>query len=288
MPAAGVLDSRFRALQYDRCADRDLILEKMAKMDISYHESPDRLASRIRAHKLFGNIEIGDWIEAFLARRRRRNVFDLGCGDGNHIELYLRSVGATGTVTGLDRDAALIAQARERHMGVANLSLEVGSMDDKLPFADGAFDVCLANFSIYNAQDADFTLQELRRVLEPGGELVLIGPTPNNVMELYEFNQKVTGRRVDEKTRRRTERIVKEFLPLALRLFGRVQAEVIDSVLTFPNRDEFIRYFCATLLYEEIAEREGLSPDELKGYCPATGEIPVSKEMVAVVGTKQT
>src|SRR5919197_1303406 len=192
----------------------------MAKVDISYQESPDRLANRIRAHKLFGNVEIGDWIDAFLARRHRRDIFDLGCGDGNHLELYLRHVGGAGTVTGLDRDASLIA------------------------------------------------------------------PTPNNVMELYEFNERVTGRRVDDKTLRRTERIVKEFLPLALEIFGRVQAEVIGAVLTFPNRDEFIRYFCSTLLYEEIAEREGLSPAELAAYCPATGQIPVSKEMVAVIATK--
>ena len=258
----------------------------MAKVDISYQESPDRLANRIRAHKLFGNVEIGDWIDAFLARRHRRDIFDLGCGDGNHLELYLRHVGGAGTVTGLDRDASLIARARQRHVDAANLALEIGSMDDKLPFEEGAFDLCMANFSIYNARTADFTLRELQRVLEPGGELVLIGPTPNNVMELYEFNERVTGRRVDDKTLRRTERIVKEFLPLALEIFGRVQAEVIGAVLTFPNRDEFIRYFCSTLLYEEIAEREGLSPAELAAYCPATGQIPVSKEMVAVIATK--
>jgi ubiquinone/menaquinone biosynthesis C-methylase UbiE len=258
----------------------------MVEMDISYQESRDRLANRIRAHKLFGNIDIADWIGAFLARRPRRNIFDLGCGDGNHLELYLRNAGTNGTVTGLDRDASLIARARERHPDAENLSLQVGSMDERLPFGDDVFDLCMANFSIYNAHDARFTLRELRRVLEPEGELVLIGPTPNNVRELYEFNQKVTGRLVDEKTHRRTERIVKEFLPLALELFGRLQAEVISSVLTFPNRDEFIRYFCSTLLYEEIAEREGLSAEELKAHCPATGEIPVSKEMLAVVATK--
>ena len=159
-------------------------------------------------------------------------------------------------------------------------------MDDKLPFAEGMFDLCMSNFAIYNVRDADFTLHELHRVLDVGGELVLIGPTPNNVLELYEFNEKVTGRRMDEKTRRRTERIVKEFLPLALDVFGNVKAEVIRSVLTFPDRDEFLRYFCSTLLYEEIAEREGLTLEQLREHCPPAGEMPVSKEMVAVVATK--
>lgn len=255
-------------------------------MDISYHETQHRLESRIRAHKLFGNFEIGDWIDAFLAGRRPRHVLDLGCGDGNHIELFLRHVGASGTVTGIDRDGGLIARAKERHSGADRLSLHVGTMDEKLPFGDGSFDLCMANFSIYNARDGEFTLREVHRVLTPGGEFVMIGPTPNNVMELYEFNEKVTGRRVDDKTLRRTERIVKEFLPLGLQVFGRVRAEVLNSVLTFPDAEEFLRYFCATLLYEEIAEREGLSPEDLMAYCPDAGPIPVSKEMVAVVATR--
>jgi ubiquinone/menaquinone biosynthesis C-methylase UbiE len=255
-------------------------------MDISYQETQGRLANRIRAHKLFGNFEIGDWIDAFLARRRPRHVLDLGCGDGNHLGLFLRHVGEDGTVTGIDRDGGLIERASGRHPDAGNLALHVGSMDDKLPFADGSFDLCMANFSIYNARDADFTLRELHRVLAAGGELVMVGPAPGNVMELYEFNEKVTGRRVDEKTLRRTERIVKEFLPRSLQIFGRIRAEVLNSVLTFPDREEFLRYFCSTLLYEEIAEREGYSLDELRAYCPASGEMPVSKEMVAVLATR--
>jgi ubiquinone/menaquinone biosynthesis C-methylase UbiE len=255
-------------------------------MDISYQETQDRLENRIRAHKLFGNVEIGDWLDDFLACRSTSDILDLGCGDGNHIGAYLRHVGDAGTVTGIDRDDGLIAKAAERYAGARNLSLHAGSMDDRLPFGDGVFDLCLSNFAIYNSRDADFTLRELHRVVDIGGEVVLIGPTPGNVLELYEFNEKVTGRRVDEKTLRRTERTVKEFLPLALQIFGHVRAEVINSVLTFPDRDEFLRYFCSTLLYEEIAEREGYSPEQLTAYCPANGEMTVSKEMVAIVATK--
>ena len=73
-------------------------------MDISYQETQDRLENRIRAHKLFGNVEISDWIDVFLTHRRPVNILDLGCGDGNHLGLYLRHVRAAGTVTGIDRD----------------------------------------------------------------------------------------------------------------------------------------------------------------------------------------
>ncbi|MFF4774330.1 class I SAM-dependent methyltransferase [Microtetraspora fusca] len=277
----------------DRMRDRRTMMrdhrsQEVTAMDISYHETQDRLTNRIRAHKMFGNFDITDWIDDFVGRRPRTNILDLGCGDGNHIDLYLRHVGETGTVTGADRDAALIDRARSRYSDAKNLTLRVGSMDEKLPFDDGAFDLCMVTFAIYNAKDAEYTLRELHRVLGKNGELVMIGPTDNNVAELYEFNEKVTGRKADEKTLRRSERIVKEFLPLALGMFGSVQGEVINSVLTFPNSEEFLRYFCSTLLYEEIAEREGLSLDDLKAYCPPSGAMPVSKEMVAVVATKSS
>jgi demethylmenaquinone methyltransferase/2-methoxy-6-polyprenyl-1,4-benzoquinol methylase len=71
-------------------------------------------------------------------------------------------------------------------------------MDDPLPFQDGAFDLCFSNFAIYNAANPRATIEELKRVLEPGGELVLIGPTRNNASELYVYNERLTGRAIDE------------------------------------------------------------------------------------------
>ena len=131
---------------------------------------------------------MADWIEGFLARRPRRHLLDLGCGDGNHFPLYLRQVGTDGTVTGLDREPKLLERARAAHADAARLKLVAASMDDPLPFPDAAFDLAFSNFAIYNALQPLFTLRELRRVLQPGGELVLIGPTRNNARELYEYN----------------------------------------------------------------------------------------------------
>jgi ubiquinone/menaquinone biosynthesis C-methylase UbiE len=255
-------------------------------MDLSYQEKLDKLRIRIRAHKEFANFDVGDWIEQFVARKPRNAVFDLGCGNGNHLGIYLKHVGATGRVVGLDREAKLIGEARETYRDAANLELFVGSMDEPLPFADATFDLCFSNFAIYNASNPTATLGELRRVMKPGAELVLIGPTRNNALELYEYNKQLTGQAIDEITLIRTDRLRQEIEPIVQTVFGNAREEVLGSVLTFPNADEFLLYFQSTMLYEEGAEKTGVTKQQLVDALGASPALTVSKEMLAVIATR--
>lgn len=255
--------------------------------DLSYQENQDKLKVRIRAHKEFANYDIADWIEAFLARKPRSLLFDVGCGNGNHLGLYLKYVQPGGIVRGMDRDKSLIEVARHTYATAKNLMLDVGSMDDPLPFADGVFDVCFSNFAIYNAKDPEKTLLELRRVLQPGGELVMIGPTRNNAKEIYEYNERLTGVAIDPITHIRTDRLRQEILPIAKKLFGNASEEVINSYLTFPSQDEFLCYFRSTMLFEEGAAKKGYTPEQMKAACSAGKGIVLSKEMLAVIAVKE-
>jgi ubiquinone/menaquinone biosynthesis C-methylase UbiE len=251
-------------------------------VDLSYKEQKSKLDIRIRAHKEFANFDIDEWIEGFIARKPRHAIFDLGCGNGNHLRLYLKHVAPDGTVTGMDRELSLVDAARERY-SAANLELRVGSMDDPLPFESGQFDLCLSNFAIYNARDPRRTLTELKRVMAPGAELVLIGPTRNNAREIYEYNERLTGQAIDEITLVRTDRLRQEILPIVADVFGGVEQEVINSFLTFPTDEEFLRYFTATMLYEEGAEKLGKTQDEMMAAVGQSTNVVLSKEMLALI-----
>jgi ubiquinone/menaquinone biosynthesis C-methylase UbiE len=255
-------------------------------MDLSYKEKLDKLQVRIRAHKEFANFDVSDWIDEFARRRPRQAIFDLGCGNGNHLGIYLKNVPSDGRVCGLDREAKLIEEARGTYSGDKRLTLIVGSMDDRLPFDDHTFDLCFSNFAIYNASSPRATLSELQRVLKPGGDVVLIGPTRNNALELYEYNQRLTGTAIDEITLIRTDRLRQEIEPIVKDVFGNAREEVLNSRLDFPNADEFLLYFRSTMLYEEGAEKKGVSDDEMRTALPPTGPYPVSKEMLAVIATR--
>lgn len=256
-------------------------------MDLSYKEKLDKLQVRIRAHKEFANFDVSDWIEEFAARKPRRAIFDLGCGNGNHLGIYLRTIAPGGKVVGLDREARLIEQAREAYGSDAALDLRVGSMDDPLPFPDGTFDLAFSNFAIYNASDPQATLRELYRVLAPGGELVLIGPTMNNARELYDYNEKLTGIAIDEVTLIRTDRLRREIEPIVQEIFGNAEEEVLNSYLRFPNADEFLLYFKSTMVYEETAEKKGVTDEQMHAALPPGHDLIVSKEMLAVIARKR-
>jgi SAM-dependent methyltransferase len=108
-------------------------------------------------------------------------VLDLGCGEGyGTAEL----AGVARLAVGLDRDASTLRRARARSPG-PRLAWVAGQAE-ALPFADGAFDlVCCFQVLEHLADPARF-LGEARRVLAPGGRLLLT--TPNRPAVLAGLN----------------------------------------------------------------------------------------------------
>ncbi len=74
-------------------------------------------------------------------------------------------------MTGFDSSSAMVKLARQR-LG-ENAALHVADLSQPLPFADGAFDDVVASLVLHYLQDWTAPLAELRRVLKPGGRLIL-------------------------------------------------------------------------------------------------------------------
>jgi ubiquinone/menaquinone biosynthesis C-methylase UbiE len=99
-------------------------------------------------------------------------VLDLGCGQGD-LTAVLAEAGAR--PLGVDVADAPLRRARHRH---PELSFELAPIDGPLPFADGTFDVVWASEVIEHVADTARWLSEVRRVLVPGGRLLVT--TPNH------------------------------------------------------------------------------------------------------------
>jgi len=97
-----------------------------------------------------------------------RRILDAGCGCGP-LSAALRAKGAV--VTGFDASPAMVDLARRRLGDDADV--RVADLGAPLPFADDEFDDVVASLVLHYLEDWAGPLAELRRVLKPGGRLIL-------------------------------------------------------------------------------------------------------------------
>ena len=103
--------------------------------------------------------------------RAGQRLLDVGCGPGTVTSGLARAV-APGLTTGLDAAADVLVTAREHavELGSDNLEFVEGDVY-ALDYADASFDVVYANQLLQHLADPVAALQEMRRVLRPGGLL---------------------------------------------------------------------------------------------------------------------
>lgn len=107
------------------------------------------------------------------------DVLDLACGTGDFSLAIARRMvrrGVPGHVSGVDLSEGMLA-VMEGKIAAAGLSERISTAQgdgEKLPFPDGSFDRVTIAFGIRNFENRAAGLREMRRVLRPGGRLVVL------------------------------------------------------------------------------------------------------------------
>jgi demethylmenaquinone methyltransferase/2-methoxy-6-polyprenyl-1,4-benzoquinol methylase len=102
-------------------------------------------------------------------------ALDVATGTGD-LALAL-ATGGFRQVIGLDFAPEMIAAARDKGAGRADVAFQVGDAM-ALPFGDGEFDAVTVSFGLRNMRDYGGALREMARVLRPGGRLICLELTP--------------------------------------------------------------------------------------------------------------
>jgi phosphatidylethanolamine/phosphatidyl-N-methylethanolamine N-methyltransferase len=134
-----------------------------------------------RAYELYAPVYdfIFDWIfspgrDAAIRQldlQRSDSVLEVGIGTGLNLPLYQ----ATCKLTGIDLSQEMLDKAVERveTLAMPNVTLKV--MDaQSMDFGDDEFDKALATYTISAVPDPVAVLREMRRVVKPGGVLVIL------------------------------------------------------------------------------------------------------------------
>lgn len=141
-------------------ADKSLIASQFGGASKTY-DGASRL-QRIMGDEMVGALKLaGDDL-------RPRRILDLGCGTG----WFTRKIAQTWPcqVTGVDLSPGMIKQASER----SEQGIELMVADaESLPVPSNSFDVVFSNLMVQWCDDPRTVFAECRRVLRPGGRLVL-------------------------------------------------------------------------------------------------------------------
>jgi ubiquinone/menaquinone biosynthesis C-methylase UbiE len=117
------------------------------------------------------------------------HTLEVAIGTGLNLPHYPADV----RVTGVDLSPEMLAVAKVRAASIGrDVELKEGDAQD-LPFADSSFDTVVCTYALCSVPDEVQAISEMKRVLKPGGRLILVDHVGSTVkpffwlQRLYEF-----------------------------------------------------------------------------------------------------
>ncbi len=136
---------------------------------------PRGLVGRLTGRALArGNKESNDWTVSLLGIQPKDHVLEVGFGPGMAINSAAK-LASDGFVAGIDHSETMVKQASKLNsQGIESGRIELEKADvSSIPYSDETFDKVFAVNIIYLWPDLASPVQQLRRVMRPGGLLAL-------------------------------------------------------------------------------------------------------------------
>jgi ubiquinone/menaquinone biosynthesis C-methylase UbiE len=172
------------------------------------------------------------------------HVLDVACGTGLIARLAAERVGPTGSVSALDLAPEMIDVARTAPAPMApDIEWYVGDAAT-LPFPDDSYDVVLCQMGLMFMEDRPAAVAEMRRVLMPGGRLVV--STPGSIQPLFEIMERAIVEHIRPELGSFVEAVFSMHDPDALAALvedaglADVSSKVFTATFQLPSPAEFL------------------------------------------------
>jgi demethylmenaquinone methyltransferase/2-methoxy-6-polyprenyl-1,4-benzoquinol methylase len=106
--------------------------------------------------------------------REGQRVLDVAGGSADLSRLFLKKVGRSGQVVLTDINNAMLRVGRDRLLDEGFATPVTQCDAEHLPFPDNYFDCVSIAFGLRNVTHKDAALRDMRRVLKPGGRLIVL------------------------------------------------------------------------------------------------------------------
>jgi demethylmenaquinone methyltransferase/2-methoxy-6-polyprenyl-1,4-benzoquinol methylase len=133
-----------------------------------------------------------------LNARPEENVLEIGCGTGHCLVALAQAVGAAGKVYGIDLSDEMLKIARENleKEGLVDRVELICEDAGKLPYAAETLDAIFMSFTLelFDTPEIPKVLAECKRVLRPGGRIVVAGVSKEGeggvILQVFEWTHK--------------------------------------------------------------------------------------------------
>lgn len=160
--------------------------------------------------------------------RTTGRTLEVAIGTGLNLPHYPPGV----RVTGIDLTPEMLAVARRRSADLGR-SVDLTEGDAQaLPFTDSTFDTVICTYAMCSVPDERATVLEMKRVLKPGGRLILLDHIRSSVAPLYwvqRLMELAPSRNRDELTRRPREHV--EAAGFTIEESDRLRAGVVERLV---------------------------------------------------------
>ncbi len=246
----------------------------------------EKLRIRQEAHERYSERpnDFFDWALAFLDLHPGLLVTDIGCGPG----AYHSRLSANGcTVIAVDGSFGMVQEARAQATQQMLTVDPLQANAEHLPLADASVDRLMANHMLYHVPNQEAALAEMRRVLKPGG-VVMLATNAADANALLHTAHSAAARELGyTPSARMTDRFHLGHLDLVRRFFPDVEVHVRPDAFLFPTLNAALRYYAsanidalddlpadgshAPRLLPRVAER-------LRPHLDADGRLRVAKD----------
>lgn len=215
------------------------------------------LDQRIAENSAAQQIDLAQWIFERVLVRPGDRVLELCCGTGGQTLTLLKLSGPSGRVFALDtsREALSILNSKACEFRNRLILLEA-NLDD----APGVllrscservrFDLVFCAYGLYYSARPQKTLDDARRLLKPGGRIVVVGPFGPNNRPLFDL-VRASGAVVSESVFASSERFMSQtVLPWASDNFGSVDVHTMVNRVRWENAERVLNYWQNTTFYD--------------------------------------
>jgi len=224
-------------------------------------------------------------------------VVDVACGTGVVTRAAAEQVGSTGSVTGIDVAADMIAVATATPAGGAPITWQEADAAS-LPLPDGHYDVALCQMGLMFMEDRASAVAELHRVLAPGGRVAI--NTPGHIQPLFEVMEQAIVDNLDPKLGAFVSAVFSMHDPSVLAAllrdagFAEVGSKEYTATFDLPGPAEFLwSYINLTPMAPLVADapedaKAAMERQVVDAWTPSVvnGRIPVDQPMALAWATR--